>query len=106
MFVRLLRILGVTPNGGKTGKREAAWAILFITISFTAACMAISETMVEAMTPILIMMWPTACTLVAGAYKLEFDKQEKLLELPGHVSGSPAADPGIGYPDVPDGAVG
>lgn len=74
MFVHLLRLLGVTPNHGKSGKREAAWALIAIALGLTIAGMWLGHEMVAAMTAILVIVWPSAILAVAGAYKLEHDK--------------------------------
>ncbi|MDA4845974.1 hypothetical protein [Hoeflea poritis] len=74
MFVRLLHLLGVTPNDGKTGKREASWALVFIAIAMTVGAMIHGEGMVSAMSDILTLTWLAAIAAVGGAYKLEHDK--------------------------------
>ena len=73
MWSALLKILGVTPEGDKTGKREASWALIFIAAAFTVAAMIIGVAMVTAMTAILMAIWGAAILAVAGAYKLEHD---------------------------------
>ncbi|MFC6488041.1 hypothetical protein [Nitratireductor sp. GCM10026969] len=75
MFVHLLRLLGVTPNDGKTGKREAAWALIAIALGLTLGAMWAGFEMVQAMTAVLVIIWPSAILAVAGAYKLEHDKE-------------------------------
>ncbi len=74
MFVYILKILGVTPAGRKSGKREAAWAVVAITLGLTVTAIALGIEMVAAMQPVLMMLWPVALSLLAGAYKLEHDK--------------------------------
>lgn len=74
MFVYILKLFGVTPNHGKTGKREAAWALVAIALGLTIAGMWAGADMVTAMTAILVIIWPSAILAVAGAYKLEHDK--------------------------------
>lgn len=95
MWGALLKILGVTPEGEKTGKREAAWALVFIATAFTVAAMIMGAAMVTAMTAILMAMWGAAILAVAGAYKLEHDIS--LLKQKPEV-------PDVGYfPDEPTG---
>lgn len=74
MYVWLLRLLGVTPNGGKTGKREASWALVTVALGLTSAAMYLGPEMVQAMTAVLVIVWPSAILAVAGAYKLEYDR--------------------------------
>lgn len=74
MFVWLLKLLGVTPNHGKTGKRESAWALIAIAFALTLTAMWWGAEMVQAMTAVLVIIWPSAILAVAGAYKLEHDK--------------------------------
>lgn len=75
MFVYLLRVLGVAPErSGKTGKREAAWMAVAVTLAVTIYAMAGGPEMARAMSAVLLVMWPSSFALLAGAYKLEFDK--------------------------------
>lgn len=73
MWGALLNILGVTPEGDKTGKREAAWALIALALALTIAAMCVGVAMVQAMTAILMALWASAILAVAGAYKLEHD---------------------------------
>lgn len=87
MWGKLLELLGVTPEGEKTGKREAAWALVFIAAAFTIAAMIIGAAMVTAMTAILMALWASAILAVAGAYKLEHDvsllkQKSEVLDVP------------------------
>lgn len=78
MLVWLLRSLGVTPGcDGKTGKREAAWALVLVALALTAAAMWKGPDMVEAMSSVLAIVWPAAVLAVCGAYKLEYDRGQK-----------------------------
>ena len=63
MFVQLLRILGVTPDGSKTGKREAAWALIFIVCVFTGVAIYQGADI----TGVLTILWPAAIAAVFGA---------------------------------------
>ena len=72
MFVQLLRILGVTPDGSKTGKREAAWALIFIVCVFTGVAIYQGADI----TGVLTILWPAAIAAVFGAYKLEYDQRQ------------------------------
>lgn len=94
MFVWLFRSLGVTPAcGGKTGKRESAWALVAVAIGLTVTAMFFGPEMVHAMTAVLVVVWPSAILAVAGAYKLEHDK--------AILTGKPPAG-GLGTPpDIP-----
>lgn len=75
MIRYLLRFLGVSPDvPGKTGKRETAWAMVLIALILTSWSMWLGETMVSAMTAILLGLWAFATTILGGAYKLEHDK--------------------------------
>lgn len=75
MFVWFFRLMGVTPAcGGKTGKRESAWALVAVAIGLTVTAMFFGPEMVHAMTAVLVVVWPSAILAVAGAYKLEHDK--------------------------------
>lgn len=75
MFVYILRFLGVTSTGkGRTGKREAAWALVAIALGLTIAGMVMGAEIMQAMDSVLIILWPSAILAVAGAYKLEHDK--------------------------------
>ena len=73
MFVQLLRILGVTPDGSKTGKREAAWMLIFITCVFTGVAVYQGADI----TGVLTILWPAAIAAVFGAYKLEYDHRQR-----------------------------
>ena len=76
MFVFLLRALGLTPGAvGKTGSREAAWALICITTGLQIGAMWIGSDMVSATMPVMIVLWPAAITALAGAYKLKYDRQ-------------------------------
>ncbi len=86
MFVYLLKFLGVTPGGGKTGKREAAWTWIAITLGLTLIAVWLGEAMVQAMSPLLMLIWPTGGALLAAAYKLEHDKLNNA-EQPGREEG-------------------
>lgn len=74
MWGAFLEVLGVTPNGGKTGKREAAWALIALALVLTGTSMYMGVAMVQAMTAVLMAVWGSAILAVAGAYKLEHDK--------------------------------
>lgn len=74
MWVNFLNILGVTPDGEKTGKREASWALIALALVLTVTSMCIGVAMVQAMTAVLMAVWGSAILAVAGAYKLEHDK--------------------------------
>lgn len=74
MWGWFLRLLGVTPDGEKTGKREAAWALIALALLLTGVSMFMGVDMVQAMTAILMAIWGSAILAVAGAYKLEHDK--------------------------------
>lgn len=74
MFVKVLLALGMTPNHGKSGKREASWAVFFVVLLITLWCIWLGVAMVQAMQGLLIAMWAGAFGLVAAAYKLEHDK--------------------------------
>lgn len=75
MWTALCRIAGVTTNGGKTGKREAAWALIALALGLTLFAMTLGAEMVTAMTAVLVALWPSAVLALAGAYKLEYDRQ-------------------------------
>lgn len=100
MFVTILHFLGVTPGGGKTGKREAAWMFTGITLLLTAVAMLAGVDMVTAMQPILIGMWTASAGLLGVAYGLEWKAQQA-----PSAPEVPAVDP-LGGIAVPDGAVG
>lgn len=106
MFVHLLRLLGVTPQiAGKSGKREAAWMAVAIALGVTIYAMMMGADMVREMSPVLLLMWPSAFALLAGAYKLEYDQKkfERTAERP---PGYPAdIVPPEGW-EPPDGRVG
>lgn len=90
MFVHLLRLLGVTPTAeGKTGKREAAWMTVAITLAVTLYAMHAGPDMVREMSPILMVMWPSAFALLGAAYKLEWDQAKARGAAP---EAGPAAD--------------
>lgn len=79
MFVFLLRALGLTPGAvGKTGSREAAWALICITTGLQIGAMWLGPEMVTATMPVMIVLWPAAITALAGAYKLKYDRQVML----------------------------
>ncbi len=77
-----LQTLDVVPvDKKKTGKREAAWAIMFITLILTlmdyvtAAFLGPDET--RDLTTLLIVIWPSALGNLAFAYKLDTDVRQK-----------------------------
>lgn len=77
MFVLLLRFLGVTPQrAGKTGSREAAWAMVFIAIGITVLAIWKGAEVVSACSPFLMVLWPAAIAALAGAYKLKSDRMQ------------------------------
>jgi len=93
----VLNLLGLAPDGRKTGKREAAWALILIALTLTLVAMFWGEGMVSAMTAILVIIWPSAILAVAGAYKLQHDvsllsrkngQEEDCLPPPGFPGGS------------------
>lgn len=75
MWLVVCRALGVTPDDNKTGKREAAWALIAIAIGLTAATIALGPDTIDAMSPVLIAIWPSAITYLGYAYKLENDRR-------------------------------
>lgn len=75
MWIAICRMFGVTPDGDKTGKREAAWAVVVLATALTAFAMYLGTEMVSAMVGVLVVIWPSSLALVAAAYKLEHDKQ-------------------------------
>lgn len=75
MWTYLCRVAGVTPNGGKTGKREAAWALVAVALGLTLWAMWLGVVMVQAMTSALVIVWPAVIVAVSGAYGLEYLKQ-------------------------------
>lgn len=103
MWTWLCRIAGVTPNGGKTGKREAAWALIALALGLTLLAMSMGVEMVQAITAVLVALWPSALLALAGAYKLEYDKQA-LLAAAG-LQGQPLPAPGPPPADWPRGVV-
>lgn len=98
MWVWLCRILGVTPNGGKTGKREAAWALIAMSLGLTVFAMTLGVDMVQAMTAVLVALWPSAILALAGAYKLEYDRQVLLGAAGLQSPPVPAAGSALPYP--------
>lgn len=74
MWSAFLGIIGVTPDGAKTGKREAAWALVALALILTGISMYMGVAMVQAMTAILATLWGAAILAIAGAYRLEHDK--------------------------------
>lgn len=98
LWTILCRVAGVTPSGGKTGKREAAWALIAMALGLTVFAMTLGVEMVQAATAVLVALWPSAVLALAGAYKLEFDRQA-LLGTAG-LQSPPAAAAGAvaGYP--------
>lgn len=75
MMKLMLRFLGVTPDGSKTGKREAAWTLIAISLGLTIGAMILGHELATAIQPVLLMIWPSSILAVAGAYKLQHDKQ-------------------------------
>ncbi len=74
MLTVVLKILGLAPSKyGKSGKREASWALMLIAMVLTIYAMWIGIEMVSAMTGVLCIIWPFAIGAMAGAYKLEHD---------------------------------
>lgn len=108
MLVHLLRWLGVTPDrAGKTGKREAAWMVTAITLALTVYAMALGERMVDAMTPVLMVLWPSSLALLGAAYKLEYDKARVITGDGAQPPGWPAdIVPPEQAPVAPEGAAG
>ncbi len=74
MMRTILRFLGVTPDGEKTGKREAAWVFTGLTAIETAAAISIGVAMVDALEALLMAQWAASAGLIGAAYKLEHDK--------------------------------
>lgn len=76
MLTFILKILGLNPKGnGKTGKREAAWGLVFIALGVTIVVIYQGAEMMSAAVGVLVILWPSAILAVAGAYKLEHDKK-------------------------------
>lgn len=102
MIASLLHLLGVTPAGnGKTGKREAAWTFTGIALALTIAAMALGLEMFEAASPLLLLLWTIAASLLAGAYGLDWKAKQ--------AGPTPVAEPDQVSPvviPIPDGAVG
>lgn len=105
LWTILCRVAGVTPNGGKTGKREAAWALISIALVLTIYAMSKGVEMVSASSAVLMTVWGFAISAAAGAYKLEYDKQG--VSLRPALPSQPAAPGGAGtatFPgDAPEG---
>ncbi len=80
MLRGLYWVLGLAPNGAKTGKREAAWTLVLIVFSLQVGAMAAGTAMVQAMTAVLMLLWPSAVGAVLFVYKLQHDKQKRELE--------------------------
>ncbi|GAB5506698.1 MAG: hypothetical protein Rhirs2KO_18610 [Rhizobiaceae bacterium] len=73
--VRLLRWLGVTPTGSKTGKREAAWTVFAVTLMLHFWMIAVGIwwgiEYITALLPLQMALWAYAGALLAAAYGLE-----------------------------------
>ena len=99
LFSGFLWLMGVTPDGSKTGKREAAWALIAIALGLQISAMAMGAAMVAAMQPVMSILWPSAVLAIAGAYKLEYDKQQlqvRAAAAPASVLAPTAGDGEIG----------
>lgn len=101
MLTLVLRMLGLAPRQtGKTGKRESAWGLLLIALALTLLAMSIGPDMVQAMTIIFSVLWPSAILALAGAYKLQHDKDMLMRGLgPAADKSSPASVKH--WPDTP-----
>ena len=85
MLTHILRFLGLASSKPwKSGKREAAWALMVIVIALTVYAMWIGIEMVYAMTAILMVLWPAAIAAMAAAYKLS-DDNSKLFPSPSRI---------------------
>ena len=106
MFVHLLRFLGVAPRDpGKSGKREAAWAVILIASFFTAWAFWHGVEMISAATALLMALWAAALGLLGAAYKLEWDQTKKFDASAPVVSDAPPAGwpQDIAPPEKPEG---
>ncbi|WP_223479265.1 hypothetical protein [Oricola indica] len=115
MIPSILHFLGVTPQGGgKTGKREAAWAFTLIPLVLTLMLVGLAVAgyfaggdiepiinLISALREVLIFLWTAAAGFLTTAYGLEWRSKQS----PRVQEHEAETDP-LGGITVPDGAVG